>query len=177
MKYCSNCGAAVTLTIPSGDHRPRSVCSDCGTIHYINPKIVAGCIPEWKDQILLCKRAIEPRLGLWTLPAGFMENDETADEGAARETLEETGAHTTNLELFSFYSIPHISQVYLIYRAQLVDQNFGPTSESEEVRLFSQHEIPWDKIAFPVVKLSLQKYFENRAAGRFELNIGSIDKR
>ncbi len=177
MKYCSECAAPVTTKIPAGDHRPRYVCSACGTIHYQNPKVVAGCIPEWGDEILLCKRAIEPRIGMWTLPAGFMENEETADEAASRETFEETGARTVDLELFSLYSIPHISQVYLIYRARLVDCNFGPTPESEQVRLFAQQDIPWDRIAFPVVRLTLEKYFENRAAGSFHLNIGTIDRR
>ncbi len=177
MKYCSECAAPVTTRIPAGDHRPRYVCPACGTIHYQNPKVVAGCIPEWGDEILLCKRAIEPRIGFWTLPAGFMENEETADEAASRETLEETGAQTADLELFSLYSIPHISQVYLIYRARLVERNFGPTPESEQVRLFAQQDIPWDRIAFPVVRLTLEKYFEHRAAGRFQLTVGTIDRR
>ena len=110
MKYCSQCGASVELKIPEGDTLPRYICGNCATIHYSNPKIVAGCIAEWDERILLCKRAIEPRYGLWTLPAGFMENNETVAQAAMRETLEEANARVDTIEMYALYNIPHISQ-------------------------------------------------------------------
>lgn len=177
MKFCSLCANPVNYVIPAGDNRPRHICESCGTVHYQNPKIVAGCIPEWQDEILLCKRAIQPRLGYWTLPAGFMENGETTEEAAIRETLEETGAQANILQLYTLYSIPHISQVYMIYRAQLLDKNFSPTPESEQVELFSQQNIPWEQIAFPVIELTLKQYYQDQRNGNFQLKTGTIDKR
>ncbi len=177
MKFCSLCANPVNYIIPAGDNRPRHICESCGTVHYQNPKIVAGCIPEWQNEILLCKRAIQPRLGYWTLPAGFMENGETTEEAAIRETLEETGAQANILQLYTLYSIPHISQVYMIYRAQLLDKNFSPTPESEQVELFSQQNIPWEQIAFPVIELTLKQYYQDQRNGSYQLKTGTIDKR
>jgi ADP-ribose pyrophosphatase YjhB (NUDIX family) len=174
MKYCSDCGAEVELRIPRGDDRPRYVCGACDTIHYQNPKIVVGCIPEWDDKILLCRRAIEPRYGLWTLPAGFMENGETAQLGAARETLEEANARVEIGELYALFNLPHINQVYLVFRGRLLDLEFGPGSESLEVDLLEEHDIPWERIAFPVINETLGLYFRDRANGRFELRSGDI---
>lgn len=174
MKYCSQCGAPVELSIPEGDDRPRHVCGNCGTVHYQNPKMVVGCIPEWEDRILLCRRAIEPRRGLWTLPAGFMENGETTQQGAARETLEEAGARVEIGGLYSLFNLPHINQVYLIYRARLLDLAFGPGAESLEVDLFRQDAIPWDEMAFPVVSETLALYWRDRANGAFGLRSGEI---
>lgn len=174
MRYCSQCGSGVTLTLPEGDNIPRHVCAACGTIHYQNPKIVVGCIPEWGDQLLLCRRAIEPRYGLWTLPAGFMENGETVQQGAARETLEEAQAEVEVGALYALFNLPHINQVYMLFRARLLAPEFGPGAESLETELMSESEIPWDEIAFPVIQESLQLYFRDRAAGRFPLRTGSI---
>ena len=174
MKFCSQCGATVEHKVPEGDTLPRYVCDACDTIHYQNPKVVTGCIPEWEDRILLCRRAIEPRTGLWTLPAGFMENSETSSEGAARETLEEACARVDIGDLYALFNIPHISQVYLIFRAQLLDLDYSPGLESLEVELFAEHEIPWDEIAFGVVKETLQRYFKDRAHGAYSLQVDDI---
>lgn len=176
MKFCSQCASPVELLIPEGDNRPRFVCSGCGTIHYSNPNIVTGCIAERDDRILLCRRAIEPRRGLWTLPAGFLENHETVEEGAMRETLEEARARVDDLQLYALFSIPHISQVYMMFRARLLNDDFGPGSESLEVGLFGERDIPWREIAFPVIHKTLEHYFEQRRHGRFTLVSGTIHK-
>ena len=176
MKFCSACGTPVEVRIPEGDERERFVCPACDTIHYQNPNIVTGCIPEWRDQILLCRRAIEPRHGLWTLPAGFMENGETTQQGAARETWEEARAHIEVGELYSLFNLPRINQVYMLFRARLLDTDFGPGPESLEVRLFREDEIPWDEMAFPVVTKTLELYFADRKAGGFRLKIGDIER-
>ncbi len=176
MKYCSNCSASVELTIPEGDSLPRYVCTVCNTIHYQNPKIVVGCIPEWEDKVLICKRAIEPRLGWWTLPAGFMENNETLAQAAARETLEEANARVEIGNLFTVYSLPHISQVYFLFRARLLDLDFKPGIESLEVKLVSELEIPWNEMAFRVIHDPLKRYFEERRQGELGFHMGIIDK-
>jgi len=176
MKFCSHCSTAVELLIPEGDTLPRYVCPACKTIHYQNPKIVVGCIPEWEDKILLCRRAIEPRLGWWTLPAGFMENNETLAEAAARETLEEANARVEIGKLYAIYSLPHISQVYLLFRARLLDLDFKPGIESLEVKLMSEQEIPWDDMAFRVIHDPLKHYFEERKQGKLGFHMGVIDR-
>lgn len=176
MKFCNQCGEDISLLVPDGDNRLRHVCSVCGHIHYENPKMVVGCIPEWQDKILLCRRAIEPRYGLWTLPAGFMENAETTAEAAARETMEEAGASVEILELFAMFSLPHINQVYLMYRAQMPDANFSPGEESLDVGLYEEGEVPWDELAFPVVNETLKLYFSDRLAGEFRIHTGNIIK-
>lgn len=175
MKFCSNCGAPVLQQIPAGDTALRHVCGACGTIHYQNPKMVVGCIPEWEDRILLCRRAIEPRYGLWTVPAGFMENGETTSHGAARETLEEANARVDVGALFTLYNIPHINQVYMLFRAQLLDMDFSAGAESLEVRLFREPEIPWSEIAFAAVRKTLEHYFADRSRGAFQFHIGTIE--
>jgi ADP-ribose pyrophosphatase YjhB (NUDIX family) len=164
----------VDLRIPAGDNRPRFICSSCNTIHYQNPKIVTGCIPQWEDRVLLCKRAIEPRFGLWTLPAGFLENGETTHQGAARETLEEANARVSIEGLFSLFNLPHIDQVYMIFRGRLLDLEFGAGEESLEVALFPESQIPWDRIAFPVIQQTLQLYFRDRKAGAFQVHSGDM---
>jgi len=174
MKYCSECGSAVEFRVPAGDDRSRYVCRSCETVHYQNPKIVVGCIPEWEGSILLCRRAIEPRCGLWTLPAGFMENGETTQQGAARETLEEARARVEVGDLYTLFNLPHINQVYLVFRGRLLDLDFGPGAESLDVRLFREWEIPWGEIAFPVIKETLSLYYRDRANGGFELRTGDI---
>lgn len=169
IRFCSTCGAPTEQRQPPDDHRPRQVCTSCGAIHYENPKLVVGAIPEWEDgRILLCRRAIEPRHGLWTLPAGFMENHESAAEAAARETLEEANARVQIGELYSFFSLPHMSHVHLLFRARLLDLDFSPGVESLEVRLFDESEIPWDFLAFRTVKMTLQRYFLERMTGNYQ---------
>ena len=174
MKFCSDCGEAVTQRIPDGDNVLRYVCDSCGTIHYQNPKMVVGCIPEWGDQILLCRRAIEPRYGLWTLPAGFMENGETAAAGAARETLEEAGARVTIDQLYTFLNLPNINQIYVMFRGTMLDLDFAAGTESLEVKLFSEEEIPWNELAFRTIKVTLEKYFADRKNGSFGFHMGDI---
>lgn len=174
MKYCSDCGKLVELRIPEGDTLSRYVCSACHVIHYQNPKIVVGCIPEWEDRILLCRRAIEPRRGLWTLPAGFMENAETLAQGAERETLEEANAHVEMGELYSIYDVPYINQVHVLFRARLLDLDFKPGIESLDVQLFNEVEIPWDTLAFRVIREPLNRYFEERRRGKLGFHMGTI---
>ena len=174
MRFCSQCGATLSVRVPAGDNLPRHVCDACDTIHYLNPKIVAGCILEWQDRILLCRRAIEPRYGLWTLPAGFMENSESAVAAAAREALEEADAVAENLILYGVYSLTHVSQVYLMFRGQLKDGHASPGHESLEVRLCAEDEIPWDQMAFTVVHETLSQYLAERRAGVFQLHLGDI---
>ena len=174
IKFCNSCGATVTLRIPEGDSLERAVCDTCGTIQYQNPKIVVGCLPAHGDRILICKRAIEPRYGLWTLPAGFMENNESAAEGAAREALEEANARVDIEDLYTVYSIPHISQVYMMFRARLLDTDVSPGVESLEVRLVTADEIPWDQLAFTMVRRTLEHYLEDRKRGTFTPRFGDI---
>ncbi|MBW1801777.1 MAG: NUDIX hydrolase, partial [Deltaproteobacteria bacterium] len=142
MNYCSHCGSEVSLKVPPGDDRPRYVCETCHTIHYENPKMVVGCIPEWEDRILLCRRAIEPRYGLWTIPAGFLENNETITDGARREAMEEAGVRVDIIRLYTLLDLPHVSQVYLIFRAHMRDGRFHAGEESLEVKLFGDQDIP-----------------------------------
>jgi ADP-ribose pyrophosphatase YjhB (NUDIX family) len=176
MKFCSNCGAAVSQKIPAGDTVPRHVCDACNTIHYQNPKIIVGCIPEWEDRILLCRRAIEPRIGLWTVPAGFMENGETTFDGAVRETLEEANARVEVGPLYALYNIPHINQVYMLFRARLLDLDFSAGAETLETRLFTEQEIPWDEIAFATVRNTLKHYYQDRRDGAYEFHMGTIER-
>ncbi len=174
INYCSACGSPVTHRIPEGDSLARAVCDTCGTIHYVNPKIVVGCLPVFGDRILMCKRAIEPRYGLWTLPAGFMEINESAAEGAAREALEEANANVEIEDLYTVYSIPHISQVYMMFRARLLDPDVSPGVESLEVKLVTEEEIPWDQLAFAMVKRTLNHFLEDRRTGIFVPRFGDI---
>lgn len=166
MKFCSICGSnKLTLKIPAGDNLPRYICESCEEIHYINPKIIVGALPTWEDKVLLCKRAIEPRYGKWTLPCGFMENEETIEEGAKRETIEEANANIEIQNLQAVYSIPHISQVYVVFLSKLLDMNFSSGEESLEVGLFREEDIPWHELAFSAVKFSLENYFKDRRNG------------
>jgi len=178
VKYCSTCGSErIELRVPDGDTLPRFVCGACGAIHYQNPKIVVGCLPEWEDRVLLCRRAIEPRHGLWTLPAGFLENGEALGAGALRETLEEANARVEIGDLYSVISVTHVSQIYMVFRARLLDLDFGPGPESLEVQLFDEAEIPWERIAFRTIGRTLRNYFLDRKLGRFGLQVSSIERR
>jgi len=176
MNFCSHCGAQVEHKIPEGDNRLRYVCTSCDLIHYQNPRIIAGCIAEYDNKILLCKRAIEPRYGLWTLPAGFMENGETTNEAAQRETFEEANARINNSRLYCAISIPHISQVYMMYRGELIDGFAEPGIESLETRLFSEAEIPWDTLAFPIIRETLNVYFADQKRGHFDIYSGEMQR-
>jgi len=167
MKFCPNCGAAVVRRVPPGDSLPRDVCDACGIVHYQNPKLVLGAIPEWQGRLLLCRRAIEPRYGYWTLPAGFMENGETTGQAALRETLEEAGARIELQAAFSMISVPYVNQVHVFYRARLLDLEFRPGMESLEVALFEEAGVPWKDIAFRTVGLTLKHWFADRARGAF----------
>lgn len=174
MRFCNACGATVELRIPNEDSRPRHVCTQCDTIHYENPKLVVGSIPVWEDKILLCKRAIEPRYGLWTLPGGFMENGESTSQAAIRETAEEANARIELEDLCSMYSLPSINQVHLYFRARLLDLDFSPGIESLEVSLFSEAEVPWKELAFRPVRFSLEHYFAERKQGKFTLLVDEL---
>ncbi|MBI4809403.1 MAG: NUDIX hydrolase [Nitrosomonadales bacterium] len=177
MNFCPTCGAPVELRTPQDDHRERHVCTACHTIHYQNPKIIAGAIPEWTDgRILLCRRAIEPRHGLWTLPAGFMENGETTTQAAARETLEEANARIEVLGLYAMYNLPYIDQVQLLFRARLLDLDFSPGVESLEVELFSEEQIPWDTLAFRPISYTLKHFFDDRRRGDFKFRSADLER-
>lgn len=163
--------------MPEGDTAPREICAACGTIHYRNPKVVVGCLATLDGEVLLCRRAIEPRRDLWTLPAGFMENGETLEQGAARETLEEANARVDVGELYTVISLPHISQVYAMFRSRLLDRDFGPGPESLEVRLFREEEIPWERLAFRTIARTLRQFFLDQRDGAFPLHVSVLERR
>lgn len=179
MNFCSHCGSDIVRSIPEDDNRERCICINvaCGIIHYHNPRIITGCLPIYQDKVLLCKRAIEPKYGLWTLPAGFMENGETTEQGAVRESWEEAKVSLKVEQLYSLYNLPYINQVYFFYKATMTEATFESTSESLEVRLFSEEEIPWESIAFVVVEKTLRHYFEDRKMGQYPLHQENISKR
>lgn len=174
MKFCSDCGSRVTFETPPGDHLPRYICPSCQTIHYQNPRIIAGCLPVWEDKILICRRAIEPRHGYWTLPAGFMENGETVQAGAARESQEEALADVEIGSLLAVINVIHAHQVHVMFRARLRSLDFGVGPESLEVKLIRPDEIPWNELAFQTIRFSLERFLEDRAAGLERLHMHSI---
>lgn len=174
MKFCSNCGAPVERRVPPGDSLPRAVCDACHTIHYENPRMIVGCVAEWNGSVLLCRRGIEPRYGLWTVPAGFLENGETTAAGAARETLEEANARVEIDGLFSLYNLPHISQVYMLFRARLLDLDFRPGAETLETRLCDESAVPWNELAFVTVRNTLVHWFNDRRKGEFGFHMGTV---
>ena len=175
LNFCSVCGHAITVRVPPGDNRDRATCEACGAIHYVNPRIVVGTVPVWRDQVLLCRRAIEPRRNYWTLPAGFLETDETVAAGAIRETDEEAGARILLGPLFTMLDVVHVHQVHVFYRAELLDLDFAPGEESLEVQLFTEAEIPWDELAFRTITTTLRHFFADRTRGQFELHTAAID--
>ena len=174
IQHCRACGAPVVYAVPPGDNRERATCTRCGTVHYENPLNVVGTLPVWEDKVLLCRRAIEPRLGLWTLPAGFMELGETVAQGAVRETTEEAGARIELQGLFSMLDVVRVGQVHFFYRARMLDLDFLPGPESLEAMLFTEAEIPWEEIAFRTTKRTLELYFADRREGHFEMHCGEI---
>lgn len=175
IKHCKNCGTAVLYRLPDdGDTRERAVCQACSTIHYENPLNVVGTVPHWGAHVLLCKRNIEPRWGKWTLPAGFMELNETTSQGAARETDEEAGAQFEMEGLFSVMNVERVGQVHLYYRARLLSDQFNPGHETIEARLFTEAEIPWDELAFKTVRETLTCYFADRRQGAYGIHVIDI---
>jgi len=178
LKFCSHCGSdRLAFRVPDGDMLPRFVCAACGTIHYQNPKVVVGCLPVWQGQVLLCKRAIEPRHGLWTLPAGFLENGESLPDGAMRETLEEANARVRIDALYTVISLPQINQIYMMFRAELLDVGFGPGAESLDVRLYDEADIPWEALAFRTIGRTLRNWFLDRKQGAFPLRLSTLERR
>ncbi|HUG23541.1 NUDIX hydrolase [Piscinibacter sp.] len=175
IKHCKACGAEAPYVTPPDDNRERAVCSVCGTIHYENPLNVVGTVPVWNERVLLCRRNIEPRHGLWTLPAGFMELGETTAEGAVRETEEEAGARIDLLGLYTVLNVVRVGQVHLFYRAQLRDTDFAPGPETIEAQLFREDEVPWDQLAFRTVRETLLRFFEDRRTGHFGTHCADID--
>jgi ADP-ribose pyrophosphatase YjhB (NUDIX family) len=174
IKHCRACGSAVRYEVPADDNRERATCTACGTIHYENPLNVVGTVPVWGEQVLLCRRNIEPRYGLWTLPAGFMELGETTAQGAVRETIEEAGARIELQELFTVLNVVRVGQVHFFYRARLQDPHFDPGPETIEARLFDEAEIPWEEIAFRTVKDTLERFFDDRRRGQFGVHTADI---
>lgn len=174
IRHCRLCGAPVAYRIPVDDNRERATCTACGEIHYENPINVVGTVPVWGEQVLLCRRNIEPRYGLWTLPAGFLELGESTETGALRETDEEAGASIELQGLFTIISVLRVGQVHLFYRARLLDASFNPGPETIEARLFSEAEVPWDEIAFRTVRMTLEHFFADRRRGVFELHSDAI---
>jgi ADP-ribose pyrophosphatase YjhB (NUDIX family) len=170
MKHCPACGQPVQFRIPPGDLRERAVCENCGEIHYQNPRIVAGCVVVHAGRILLCRRAIEPRRGYWTNPAGFMELGETLQSAAERETREEALAEVQLGSMLSVTNVLRTGQVHIFFRATLPEPRFGSGTESLEVRLFSEAEIPWNELAFRSSIFALERFFEDRRAGREQLH-------
>ena len=177
MNFCSNCGTRVTLKVPEGDFLPRHVCDNCGTIHYQNPKLVVGSVPEYQGRILICKRGIEPRLGFWTIPAGFMENDETLEAGAAREAKEEARIDVEIGSLLLLANVTHARQVHVFFRSRMLTPDFGVTHESLEVRLVDERDIPWDDLAFPSTEAALRAFVEDRAAGVERHHVAEMKRR
>jgi len=177
MNFCSNCGSPIVLKVPDGDFLPRHVCEKCGVIHYLNPKIVVGSVPEFEGRILLCKRGIEPRLGFWTIPAGFMENDETLEAGAAREAREEALIDVEIGSLLLLANVTHARQVHVFFRSRMRTPNFGVTHESLEVRLLDERDIPWGDLAFPSTEFALRRFVEDRAKGVERHHVAEMQRR
>lgn len=174
IKHCRQCGQPVAYRVPEGDNRERAVCGSCTTIHYENPLNVVGTVPVWEDQVLLCRRNIEPRFGLWTLPAGFLELGETCAEGALRETVEEAGARIELDGLYTVLNVVRAGQVHFFYRARMLDLHLDPGPETIEARLFREHEVPWDQLAFRTVRRTLEHFYADRRTGRFPVHEGDI---
>ena len=177
MKYCSVCGSLTEKRIPEGDNRERDCCTGCGFIHYTNPNIIVGTIPVKENSVLLCKRAIEPRYGKWTLPGGFLENGETVSQGAFRETFEETNTEVEMGELYAIFNVPQINQVYMLYLSEVTSDDYSSTTESLEVKFFNEKDIPWEELAFPFVPIVLKKFFSDHKTGDYPLTTHTIEKR
>jgi len=176
MKFCSDCGSKVEKRIPEGDNLERDCCTKCDSIHYLNPRVIVGTVPIKDNKVLLCKRAIQPRYGLWTLPAGFLENGETIEEGAFRETKEETNTEVEMGNLYAIFNIPQINQVYMLHLAEVINEDYSKTSESLEVKFFTESNIPWEELAFPFVPRTLKNYFKDSKNGKYPLTTHIIER-
>ena len=174
IQHCPFCGGATCYRVPADDNRERAVCASCGQVHYENPINVVGTVPVWGEQVLLCRRNIEPRYGMWTLPAGFLEHGERARDGAVRETEEEAGARIELLGLYTVLDVVRAGQIHLFWRARLLDTEFAPGPETIEARLFREDEVPWEQIAFRTVRQTLEHFFADRARGEFGFHEGHI---
>ena len=174
MKFCSNCGSQIKHGSLPGEHIPRYYCDICGVIHYVNPKIIVGCLPIWEDKVMLCKRGIEPQYGLWNIPGGFMENDETVEIGAVREMEEETHGKVNMIGLHTVFNVLPVNQVHLHFLVEMADLNFSLTEESIDIQLFTEEEIPWAEIAFASSRFALEKYFEDRKLGLRRTHMGYL---
>ena len=174
IRHCKACGAATRYVVPADDNRERAVCSACSLVHYENPLNVVGTVPAWGSQVLLCRRNIEPRFGLWTLPAGFLELGESTADGALRETVEEAGAHVELLDLYTVLNVVRVGQLHLFYRARLLDTVFAPGPETIEAQLFDEAGVPWESLAFRTVRETLLRYFADFKRGRFEVHTADI---
>jgi ADP-ribose pyrophosphatase YjhB (NUDIX family) len=174
MKFCSVCGNEVVFGDLEHEHLPRFHCPNCKTIHYENPKIIVGCLPIWEDKVMLCRRAIEPQHGLWNIPGGFMENNESVEQGAAREMWEETFGRVTIVGLHTVFNVLPVNQVHLHFLAELQDLTYQITPESSEIVLFNEEDVPWAEIAFASSAFALKKYFEDRKLGKRRTHTGSL---
>jgi ADP-ribose pyrophosphatase YjhB (NUDIX family) len=174
MKFCSNCGAPIQFGPVEGEHLPRHYCDKCGVIHYQNPKIIVACLPIWEDKIMLCRRGIEPQLGFWNLPGGFMENKESIEAGALREMFEETGCEGTILNAHSMFSVLPVHQVHFCFLVKMNSLTWHLTPESTEIQLFTEDEIPWDDIAFASNTFAIKKYFQDRKQGTSQTSLGQF---
>jgi ADP-ribose pyrophosphatase YjhB (NUDIX family) len=174
MKFCSNCAHPISFSAIEGEHIPRFHCVSCGVIHYVNPKVIVGCLPIWEDKVMLCKRGIEPQYGLWNIPGGFMENDETTEDGAVREMFEETNGRVNVIGLHTVFNVVPVNQVHLHYLVEMLDLNYSLTPESIDIQLFTEEEIPWHDVAFASSKFALKKYFEDRKNKTRNTHIGSL---
>ena len=174
IKHCRVCGTEVAYLVPADDNRERAVCPACAEIHYVNPLNVVGTVPVWGQQVLLCRRNIEPRFGFWTLPAGFMEMGESTADGALRETVEEAGAQVEMQGLFTVLNVVRVGQVHLFYLARMLDTTLAPGPETIEARLFREDEVPWDELAFRTVRVTLEHFFADRRSGSFTVHAGDI---
>ncbi len=174
ISYCTQCGSKVKKAIPNGDDRERDVCTECGYVQYFNPRLVVGTIPTWNDEILMVKRAIEPCYGKWTLPGGYLENGESVLQGALRETQEEANARIDSLTSFGLFNLTQINQIYYMFYGELTDTDFSAGSESLEACLVKEEDVPWDEIAFKVIRVTLERFFEDRRKGSFNLHMEDI---
>ncbi len=177
MKYCPYCGGTLNRRIPPGDDRERHVCDHCRRVYYENPKMVVGCIPEWEERILMCRRAIAPARGKWTLPAGYLENGESVAQGAVRETLEEAGAAVRIIQPYALFSLPSVNHIYVMFHARMASSYFCPGEESLSVALFEEEQIPWKDIAFTVIEETLRRFFLDRGKNPLPFHSGVISRR
>jgi ADP-ribose pyrophosphatase YjhB (NUDIX family) len=178
MNFCPHCGSSeLIIRIPEGDHKERWVCTQCESIHYVNPKIIVGCLPLWEGKVMIAKRGIEPRFGLWNLPCGFMETNETVEAGAVREVLEETGSEVELLRLHTVYNLLHEHQVYLIFLANMKSDHFQTTLESTEIGLFTEETVPWSEMAFNSSTFALRNYFEDVRTGNSAVHFGTYKRK